>query len=58
MTAWGFGIWRGTCYFQKRSGQTSEEIRKKAYRTYVTFILPLLMIAAIIEGLLIHVKIM
>ena len=49
MTAWGFGIWRGIFYFQKSSAQTSEEIRKKAYRTYFTFILPLLIIAAIIE---------
>lgn len=58
MTAWGFGIWRGLWYFQKRTAQTSEEIRKKAYRTYFTFILPLLIIAAIIEGLLIHTKTM
>jgi stage II sporulation protein M len=56
MTAWGFGIWRGLCYFQKNAALTSEEIRKKAYRTYFIFVLPLLIIAAIIEGLLIHIK--
>lgn len=49
--AWGLGIWQGTWYFEKDRKQTFRERRKKAFRIFFVVILPLLAIAAIIEGI-------
>jgi len=49
--AWGLGIWQGIWYFEKDREETFHERRKKAYRIFLIVILPLLGIAAIIEGI-------
>lgn len=48
--AWGLGIWQGIWYFEKDRKETFHERRKKAFRIFFIVILPLLGIAAIIEG--------
>jgi uncharacterized membrane protein SpoIIM required for sporulation len=49
--AWGLGIWRGVRPLYKRSAHSYKELRGIAFRIYLNIILPLLLIAAIIEGL-------
>src|SRR5512135_3714471 len=49
--AWGLGIWQGIWYFEKKGKETFHERRKKAFRIFVIVILPLLGVAAIIEGI-------
>jgi stage II sporulation protein M len=50
--SWGLGIWNGIWYFQKRkSNYAFSELRKMSLRIYFNVLLPLLLIAAIIEGL-------
>ncbi|MEW6003313.1 MAG: stage II sporulation protein M [Nitrospirota bacterium] len=49
--SWGLGIWRGLWVFRKNKDETYRERAKKAYHLFFAFILPLLIIAAIIEGL-------
>ncbi len=49
--AWGLGIWQGTWYFEKGHKQTFHERRRKAFRGFFIVILPLLLMAAIIEGI-------
>ncbi len=49
--AWGLGIWQGIWYFEKDRKETFHERRKKAFRIFFIVILPLLGIAAIIEGI-------
>ncbi len=50
--AWGLGIWRGVWYFQKGpSNYSFKELGNMSLRIYFNIILPLLLIAAIIEGL-------
>ena len=47
--SWGLGIWLGIYMFRKNE-DTIKERRKKAFRIYGLIVLPLLLIAAIIEG--------
>jgi stage II sporulation protein M len=49
--AWGLGLWRGAWFFQKVKDQSFREREVIAFRIYFRIILPLLIIAAIIEGL-------
>jgi stage II sporulation protein M len=48
--AWGLGIWQGIWFFEKNKTGTLGERRKKALRVLLLIIVPLLLIAAIIEG--------
>ncbi len=48
--AWGLGIWQGIWFFEKGRKDTFRERRKKAFRIFFLVILPLLAIAATIEG--------
>ncbi|MFI5293397.1 MAG: stage II sporulation protein M [Thermodesulfovibrionales bacterium] len=49
--AWGLGIWQGIWYFERGPKQTFRERRGKAFSIFFTIILPLLLIAATIEGI-------
>jgi len=49
-TAWGLGIWQGIWFFQKSVKPSFRERRRKALRILVLIIIPLLLIAAAIEG--------
>jgi uncharacterized membrane protein SpoIIM required for sporulation len=48
--AWGLGIWQGIWFFEKNKTGTLGERRKKALRVLLLIIVPLLLVAAIIEG--------
>ncbi len=48
--AFGVGMWRGTASFFSPDGLTWKERWKKANCAYFAFVVPLLMVAAIIEG--------
>ncbi len=54
--AWGLGIWQGIWFFEKDRKDTFRERRKKAFRIFLIIILPLLAVAAIIEGVIISLK--
>lgn len=57
ISAWGLGIWRAAWYFQGRDpADSSRQRRRSAYRVYYALIVPLLLIAAVIEGICIKVK--
>jgi stage II sporulation protein M len=49
--AWGLGIWQGTWYLDRGRRQMFRERRRKALRCFFIIILPLLLTAAIIEGI-------
>ena len=49
--SWGLGLWRGEWLFRRDKNQTYRERARKAYHVFFTFIIPLLIIAAVIEGL-------
>jgi stage II sporulation protein M len=49
--AWGLGIWQGIWYFERDRKQTFRERRRKAFRIFFIIILPLLLVAATIEGI-------
>jgi len=49
--SWGLGIWRGAWLFRRRREITFRERATNAYRIFFAVVLPLLLIAAIIEGL-------
>jgi stage II sporulation protein M len=51
-TAWGLGIWHGTWIFRKDKEETLGNRRRKAFLILILYILPLLIVAAVIEGLL------
>jgi len=53
--AWGLGIWQGLWYFERDRRQTFRERRRKAFRIFFIIILPLLFIAATIEGISISI---
>jgi uncharacterized membrane protein SpoIIM required for sporulation len=53
-TAWGLGIWQGIWFFQKSAKPSFRERRREALRTLFFIIIPLLLIAAAIEGISIH----
>jgi stage II sporulation protein M len=52
--AWGIGIWQGIWFFQKNVQHTFRERRNNALRILFFIIIPLLLIAATIEGISIH----
>ncbi len=57
MSAWGLGIWRAAWYFQGRNPEDSpRQRRRSAYRVYYALIVPLLLIAAVIEGICIKMR--
>jgi len=49
--SWGLGIWRGAWLLQRDGRRPFRERALKAYRIFFAIVLPLLIIAAIIEGL-------
>jgi stage II sporulation protein M len=49
--AWGLGLWRGMWPFQKERKKAYKERARKAYYVFFTLVLPLLAIAAMIEGI-------
>lgn len=49
--SWGLGIWRGAWLFRKNRETTFRERATSAYRIFFAVVLPLLLIAAIIEGM-------
>ena len=50
--SWGLGIWNGIWYFQKgTSHYTFSKLRNMSLRIYFNVLLPLFLIAAVIEGL-------
>ncbi|MEJ2182197.1 MAG: stage II sporulation protein M [Nitrospirota bacterium] len=51
--AWGIGLWRGAWPFRHNKEETYRERAHKAYRVFLVLVLPLLLVAAVIEGLLI-----
>ena len=50
LIAWGVGLWRGVGYRFSQTGGTWKERWEVANKIYFTITLPLLLIAAIIEG--------
>jgi stage II sporulation protein M len=50
MIAWGIGIWRGFGYRFSKTHTTYKERWLEANKVFITVVLPLLFIAAIIEG--------
>jgi stage II sporulation protein M len=50
MIAWGIGIWRGFGYRFSKALTTYNERRLEANKVFITVVVPLLFIAAIIEG--------
>ena len=48
--ACGLGLWRGTWIFRKNKDETYKDRARKGYRVYYRLIIPLLFIAAIVEG--------
>ncbi len=49
--AWGLGIWQGIWYFERGPKETFRERRRKAFHIFFIVILPLLLVAATIEGI-------
>jgi stage II sporulation protein M len=49
--AWGLGLWRSTWPLQENRKQVYRDRARKSYYVFFTVVLPLLIIAAIIEGL-------
>ena len=54
--AWGLGLWQGIWFFEKQRDDSFKERRNKALRILFIIILPLLLVAAIIEGTSIYVR--
>jgi stage II sporulation protein M len=52
--AWGLGIWQGIWVFQQNVQPSFHERRTQAFRILFAVIIPLLLIAAAIEGISIH----
>jgi uncharacterized membrane protein SpoIIM required for sporulation len=48
--ACGIGLWRGTWVFRKNKEETYKDRARKGYRVYCRLIIPLLFLAAIVEG--------
>ncbi len=49
--SWGLGIWLGAWLFRRRREVTFRERAGRAYRIFLATVLPLLLTAAVIEGL-------
>jgi len=54
--AWGLGLWQGIWSLQKHPDHSFKERRNKALKVLLIIILPLLLIAAIMEGTSIYIK--
>ncbi len=54
MIAWGLGMWHGAWFFRRDRKETMKERRRKVVLAFFRYCLPLLIIAAIIEGLMIR----
>ncbi len=52
MIAWGLGIWHGAWIFRKDKSETLKNRRLKVSLAFFRYSVPLLIIAAVIEGLL------
>jgi uncharacterized membrane protein SpoIIM required for sporulation len=52
--AWGLGLWHGAWLLRKDKSETLANRRNSAMLTFLRYGLPLLIIAAVIEGLLIN----
>jgi predicted permease len=50
LIAWGVGLWRGVGYRFSETGSTWKDRWETANKIYFTITMPLLFIAAIIEG--------
>jgi uncharacterized membrane protein SpoIIM required for sporulation len=50
LIAWGVGLWRGVGYRFSETGSTWKERWETVHKVFFTVVLPLLLIAAIIEG--------
>ena len=55
-TAWGLGLWQGIWFFRKTPDSSFKDRMKRAFRILCIVILPLLLIAATIEGTSIYVR--
>jgi uncharacterized membrane protein SpoIIM required for sporulation len=55
--AWGLGLWQGIWFFEKQRDDSFKERRNKALRILFIIILPLLFVAAMIEGTSIYARI-
>ena len=53
--AWGLGIWQGIWFLQKNVDHSLKERRHKAFRIFFIILIPLLLIAATIEGMSIYI---
>jgi stage II sporulation protein M len=49
--SWGLGIWLGTWLFRRRRETAFRERAARAYRIFFAMVVPLLLLAAIIEGI-------
>lgn len=49
--SWGLGIWRGAWLLRRRREVVFRERARSAYRIFIAVVVPLLLIAAIIEGI-------
>ena len=48
--AWGLGLWCGAWLFQRRRGALIKDRVRRSLRVFLGLVLPLLLVAAIIEG--------
>lgn len=53
MIAWGLGLWHGAWIFRRDRKETMKERRRKVMLVFFYYCLPLLAVAAVIEGLVI-----
>lgn len=53
--SWGLGIWRGISLLRQSQDQLIQERQIKAWKIYFYIIIPLLIIAAVIEGTMIGI---
>lgn len=51
LLSWGLGLWRGAWFFRKRGDVTYRQRALKAYGLFFSIVVPLLAIAAVLEGL-------
>lgn len=49
--AWGLGLWRGMWVFEPERKRAYKERGRKAWYVFFTLVLPLLAVAAVIEGM-------
>ncbi len=55
--SWGLGLWRGAWLFQRKRARTFRERARKAYAVFFTLVIPLLLAAALIEGVFIALSV-